>query len=143
MPSSSAPIRKIIVAGGTGLTGAAVIRVLVQTGFKVSIPSRESSTAAERAKSLSGFMLPAPNAASPSNDHHGAKLIKTDYSHKSLVAALQGQDAVVSCIQHFHLDKQYPVIYAAIEAGVRRFIPSEYGCDTSEEGIVKIVPQTP
>ena len=142
MPSTSTPIRKVIVVGGTGLTGATVVRDLVQRGFEVSILSRESSTAAERAKTLSGFVLPAPDASKLSDDHYGAQIIKTDYSHESLVSSLQGQDAVVSCIQHFHLDKQYSVIDAAIEAGVRRFIPSEYGCDTSEERIVEIVPQT-
>ncbi|KAK5061330.1 hypothetical protein LTR84_007872 [Exophiala bonariae] len=142
MPSKSAPIRKVIVMGGTGLTGAAVVRALVRAGFEVSILSRDSSTAAERAKLLSGFVLPQPDIARLTNDHYGAQLIKTDYSHESLVAAMQEQDAVISCIQHYHLDKQYSVIDAAIEAGVRRFIPSEYGCDTSEEDIVKIVPQT-
>lgn len=61
-----------------------------------------------------------------------AKVQRVDYDSKaSLVAALQGQDAVVSTMGGAALAKQQLLIEAAIEAGVRRFLPSEFGSDTT------------
>ena len=54
----------------------------------------------------------------------------SDYSHKSLVEVLTGQDAVVSAVGPLGTEIQKTVIDAAIAAGVRRFVPSEYGYDT-------------
>lgn len=59
------------------------------------------------------------------------KVVKVDFeSLESLTAALKGQDAVVSLVGTSGLDKQGLVIDAAVAAGVRRFIPSEFGSDT-------------
>ncbi len=115
----SSPIEKVAVVGGSGLTGAEIVRSLLRCGFKVSVLSRASS-----------------NATAPD----GAEIIKTDYSHESLVAALKGHDAVVSAITTFLVGQQLPIIDAAIEAGIRRFIPSEYGVDTSDPIIGEIAP---
>lgn len=41
-----------------------------------------------------------------------------------------GIDAVVSLVGAPALTEQKPYIDAAVEAGVNRFIPSEFGCDT-------------
>jgi uncharacterized protein YbjT (DUF2867 family) len=79
-------------------------------GYSVSVLSRESSS----------YQPPA-----------GIKLLKTDYSHDSLVSALKGQDAVVSAIGGTGIPDQTKVIDAAIAAGVKRFIPSEFGSDTT------------
>ena len=136
-------IKKVVIAGGTGLTRAAIAEQLAIAGFEVSILSRASSTAEGRANNLSGFEL-----STPKSEVNGAEkaqrlpTIKTDYSKDSLVTALAGHDAVVSCIQHFHLALQFDIIDAAVEAGVRHFIPSEYGCDTGNPGIEKNVPET-
>lgn len=48
----------------------------------------------------------------------------------SLAAALQGQDAVVSTLNDAFLPAQLNLIEAATQAGVKRYIPSEFGCDT-------------
>lgn len=48
----------------------------------------------------------------------------------SLKAALQGQDAVVSAAATPAVGNQYPIIDASIAAGVKRFIPSEFGINT-------------
>lgn len=66
--------------------------------------------------------------------------IKTDYTHASLVAAFKGQDAVVSTISTSSLTEQKRVIDAAVEAGVKRFIPSEFGWDTSGDVAMEIAP---
>ena len=68
--------------------------------------------------------------------------IKTDYTHASLVAAFKGQDAVVSTISTSSLTEQKRVIDAAVEAGVKRFIPSEFGWDTSGDVALEVAPCT-
>ena len=45
----------------------------------------------------------------------------------SLIPALKGTDYVVSCVPLYATESQYPLIWAAKEAGVERFVPSEYG----------------
>lgn len=47
----------------------------------------------------------------------------------SLTEALRGQDAVVSTVGNAGLQGQTIVIDAAIAAGVKRFLPSEFGSD--------------
>jgi hypothetical protein len=55
-----------------------------------------------------------------------------DYnSSSSLESALSGIDSVVSNLGQSALSSQSTLIDAAIKAGVSRFIPSEFGCDTT------------
>lgn len=49
----------------------------------------------------------------------------------SLAAALKGIDAVVSTVAGAAIDSQTILIDAAVAAGVKRFIPSEYGTVTT------------
>ena len=57
-----------------------------------------------------------------------------DYdSIDSLANALKGQEAIVSTLGSVALEKQLLLIEAAAKAHVKRFIPSEFGCDTLNE----------
>lgn len=62
-------------------------------------------------------------------------MIEVDYdSVESLTSALNGQDAVVSTVSLFAIESQKTLIDAAIAAGVKRFIPSEFtSCATHPE----------
>jgi hypothetical protein len=51
---------------------------------------------------------------------------------KSLVTAFQGWDVVVSALNVMLVDKQYTIIDAAVEAGVKRFYPSEFASDSRD-----------
>ncbi len=62
------------------------------------------------------------------------KITKVDFtSHESLVSALRGQDAAVALLglEILHLEPQ--IVEAAIEAGVKLFIPSGIGPDPSRK----------
>lgn len=61
----------------------------------------------------------------------GVRFATVDYdSPESLRAALRGIDAVVSTLgKRNGLDCQFRLIDAAVAAGVKRFIPSEFGAD--------------
>ena len=49
----------------------------------------------------------------------------------SVTTAFKGQDAVVSTVATMAVAKQTVLVDAAVAAGVKRFLPSEYGCDLS------------
>lgn len=97
--------QKIAIAGATGNLGPTIVKSLVDAGFEVTVLSQSGNTSS----------LPS-----------AVKTVKVDYSsQESLVAALKGQDAFVSTIPKH--DQQPALIDAAIAAGVKRFIPSEFG----------------
>jgi hypothetical protein len=69
-----------------------------------------------------------------------ATVIKTDYSPSSLASAFKDQDAVISIVGNEGFADQAKIIDAAIAAGVKRFIPSEFGSDTANPTVREIVP---
>ncbi|KAI5849194.1 putative isoflavone reductase like protein P3 [Tricharina praecox] len=80
--------------------------------------------------SLSVTILARPTSSIHKSPPSGGKLIAVDFSdHSALVSALQGIDAVVSTVGAPGVAAQKQVIDAAVEAGVKRFIPSEFGSD--------------
>jgi saccharopine dehydrogenase-like NADP-dependent oxidoreductase len=107
-------LRKVLVvgAGGTNI-GHHVARALANDpSFELSILSRASS-----------------KSTYPSN----ARIINIpdNATHDDYVRALQGQDAVVSALGFEGKITEKSIIDAAIEAGVKRFLPSEYGIDNT------------
>ncbi|CAG7853428.1 SubName: Full=Related to oxidoreductase CipA-like, putative-Aspergillus flavus NRRL3357 {ECO:0000313/EMBL:CCA73168.1} [Serendipita indica DSM 11827] len=111
--------KNIVVVGAKGKLGAPLIQALLSSklaDFTVTALVRKSS-----------------EYAAPENiDTNRFKLARASFDvHEELVAALKGQDAVVLV---FTANQElYPttkaILEAAIEAGVKRIIPSEFGCD--------------
>ena len=98
-------------AQASGLLGANILNQLLTHVFEVTVLTRHAST----------------HSFPPS-----VKVSQVDYSSlDSLVSALRGQDAIVSTLATLALDRQLLLIDAAAAAGVRRFIPSEFGSDTT------------
>jgi len=58
------------------------------------------------------------------------KVVKKQYDDPTLHEAFEGQDAVVSFVAVTALLNQLKFIDIAIEAGVKRFIPSELGSNS-------------
>jgi DNA-binding NarL/FixJ family response regulator len=56
------------------------------------------------------------------------------------VKVLRGQDAVISAIGATGFQSQKTVIDAAIAAGVRRFLPSEFSANTLSDAVRSLVP---
>ncbi|KAL7894307.1 hypothetical protein HDV64DRAFT_260414, partial [Trichoderma sp. TUCIM 5745] len=112
----SSRIETVVVLGGSGNLGTLAVSALIRTGFKVSVAVRQSSAATYPAS---------------------VKVYKTDYSEDDLASIFQGQDAVVSCIPRTQVADQKAVVDACIRAGVKRFLPSEYGGDTTLPDIEK------
>jgi nucleoside-diphosphate-sugar epimerase len=103
----------------TGTLGRHVLKALVDANFQVTVLTRSEKPGAHDAR---------------------VRVVKVDFtSVESLTAALQGVDGVVSTVSAEAIENQTILIDAAIAAGVKRFIPSEYGsCSTNPklEGVL-------
>ncbi|KUJ07293.1 isoflavone reductase family protein [Mollisia scopiformis] len=117
----SSPIKNVMIIGASGSIGPAVISSLLANNFAVSVLTRESSS-----------------STFPSD----ITVHCTDYSPTSLIKAFQGQDAIISAIATMSTSLQSSIVDAAVTAGVKRFIPSEYGIDTSIPEVETLVPLT-
>ncbi|EIN03751.1 NAD(P)-binding protein [Punctularia strigosozonata HHB-11173 SS5] len=108
-------VSKVAVAGATGNIGLPIVQQLVAAKFDVVVLSRSEN---------------------PSGLPAGVTIRKVDYeSIESLTAALQGVDAVVSAVGSAALAGQIKIIDAAVAAGVKRFLPSEFGNDTEHPAV--------
>lgn len=70
--------------------------------------------------------------------HVSADTIKhrmSDFSSESLQAALKSQDLVISTTSGSDSELQIRIVDAAVAAGVKRFIPHEFGQDTLNKNI--------
>ena len=100
----------VALAGASGSLGAPVLQALLRAKFSVTALTRTSSKIA-----------PCP----------GLTVKPVAYSSvNELAAALRGVDVVVSCLSTSMIGSQNTLIDAAVAAGVRRFIPAEFGMDS-------------
>ena len=120
---SNSPFTNITVAGGTGGLGYHIAEALLNDGsFNVKILRRLPKTANEKADLLAS---------------KGAEIVYADYNqHDDLVNVLRGTDALISAAapgiatgNHDFDTLQTPLLNAAKAAGVKRFIPSEFGIE--------------
>ena len=103
-------IKNVAVLGASGNTGIPTVKLLHESGYEVTALTRPVSSASF-------------------DDHVQVKAV--DFSSISaLKEAFTGIDAVVSCLGYFALEHQPNLVEAAAaQAGVKRFIPAEYGAD--------------
>lgn len=120
-----APIENVLILGGTGSIGTPIVSALLSSHphkFNVSVYTRSKAKA----------KLP------PS-----VTVIEGDYEPGSLASAFRGQDAVISALATVSATdhaQQKTIIDAAIGAGVKRYVPSEFGLDTSEKRAEEAIP---
>ncbi|KAF4830726.1 hypothetical protein CGCTS75_v005818 [Colletotrichum tropicale] len=99
-------IENVAVVGASGSIGSHAVPALLTANFVVTIVTHSSE----------GNRFPPQ-----------VRVAVTDFSPQSLQQILSGQDAVLCLLGHAVLDRQVDVIHAAEKAGVKRFIPSEFG----------------
>ncbi|KKP06459.1 hypothetical protein THAR02_01417 [Trichoderma harzianum] len=113
-------LKNIALTGAAGAVGSVVLKALLAAGnFNITVFRRNKST-----------------STFPDN----VKVVDVDFeSVDSLTAALAGQDALVSTVGTEGLgEQQKKLVDAAVAAGVKRFIPSEFGCDLTNELAAKL-----
>ncbi|KAL8828194.1 MAG: hypothetical protein Q9191_002733 [Dirinaria sp. TL-2023a] len=123
-------IDKVALAGATGNLGPAILDALVSAGFRVTVLTRQTT---------------------PPNLPSSVTVRQVDYtSLDSLTLALQGQDAVVSSLPSLassfpnngstNNNEQLLLVEAAAKAGIKRFLPSEFGANTSSHEKTRSLP---
>lgn len=101
--------KTVALSGASGTVGKEVLKALLNAGFTVTALTRSDS-----------------DASFPS----GVEVAKVDYNDvKSLTMALKGHDAVISAVGYAGMQRQTILVDAAVAAGVKRIIPSEFGAD--------------
>lgn len=115
----------VALAGATGNLGPAILQELLDASLRVTILTRADSA----------HKIP----ASASIDK--AEILEVDYSsHSSLVAALKTVDVLVSTLGFTNLfEIQKSLIDACLDAHVSRFIPSEFGNDSANSLVRKLL----
>ncbi|TFB02998.1 Isoflavone reductase-like protein P3 [Trichoderma ghanense] len=113
-------LKNIALVGASGNVGKVLLPALLASNFTVTVLRRASS--------------------SPSTIPDGVRTVDVDFtSVDSLTAALAGQDAVVSTVGSAALGaEQKKLVDAAVAAGVKRFLPSEFGCDLANPLAAKL-----
>lgn len=107
-----AAFKKVAIAGASGSLGTAVLEALLSADFTVTVLSRADSS-----------------AAFPS----GVRVVKVDYRDVELLTeVLRGQDAMISTVGFGGMQDQTILVDAAIAAGVKRILPSEFGSDPED-----------
>lgn len=101
-------IKNVTLVGGSGRLGTVVLdKLLASNKFNVQVLKRAGSSSTHAAST---------------------KVVEADFADlESLKAAFQGQDAVVSVVGDAGVLGQKPMVDAAIAAGVKRFLPSNFG----------------
>jgi len=104
---------KVAIAGATGNLGPAVLNALLEAGFQVVVLSRKDSSSTDS--------LP---------QHPNQTITKVDYFDiAGLTTVLEATNVVVSTLASKALDTQKPLIDASVAAGLKRYLPSDFGSD--------------
>ncbi|RAO69769.1 uncharacterized protein BHQ10_005781 [Talaromyces amestolkiae] len=112
-------IKNVTLVGGSGLLGRFVLeKLLASNKFNIQVLQRTGSSSTYAAT---------------------VKVVEADFEDlQSLTAALEGQDAVVSTVGEKGIIVQKLLIDAAITAGVKRFLPSNFGSNMSNPNSRKL-----
>jgi uncharacterized protein YbjT (DUF2867 family) len=112
-------IKNVTIVGGSGRLGTFILQKLVASNkFNVQALKRSGSS---------------------STFPDGVAVVESDYENvDSLKSAFQGQDAVVSVIGDAGVLSQKAMVDAAVAAGVKRFLPSNFGSNMSNPNSRKL-----
>ncbi|KAK7885370.1 hypothetical protein LTR67_010548 [Exophiala xenobiotica] len=106
------PVR-VALAGATGNLGIPILEALLGENLSVTVLSRIGGN------------------SSKLKDYSNIVVKEVDFSNsESIKPALDGVSVVVSCLATLAIKSQNALIDASCAAGVRRFIPAEFGMDS-------------
>ncbi|CAM1501421.1 Fc.00g105830.m01.CDS01 [Cosmosporella sp. VM-42] len=115
-----AAYKNIAIFGASGNVGSIILSGLVASSkFKITVLSRKESEATFAAN---------------------ITVRKTDFTEDDLEAALQDQDVVISALGAAAFGEQQKIVDAALRAGVKRFIPSEFSTSSEDAAVLQLLP---
>ncbi|KZT09382.1 NAD(P)-binding protein [Laetiporus sulphureus 93-53] len=115
--NNSQPLNTIALFGARGMLGSVILSALLDSPVQGYHPR------------ITVFLRPGKPLKRNLADHPQVLIIELDYFEEGTALAqhLRGVDAIISALSGPGISAQYRILNAAIEAGVRRFYPSEYG----------------
>lgn len=129
MPSLSRdlnrPLKNILVLSATGNIGLPIVQALAAhrtAAYSITATTRNASS------------------VPPTYFPPGVSIVSSDLSPTSLRPLFLQADAVVSCVHVPYLPKQMELIDLAISCGVARFMPSEFGVNTTHPDAPRVMP---
>ncbi|KAM0257006.1 hypothetical protein ACHAQJ_004599 [Trichoderma viride] len=112
--------RNVAIVGAGGNIGKIIFDALVADGsFNITVLSRIDSS-----------------AVFPS----GVSVYKSDFSDADLRFAFKGQDVVISTLGATGFGEQKKLVDAAVGAGVKRFLPSEFSSNSQDTAVLQLLP---
>lgn len=114
------PTHLLILFQASGSVGKIILQGLITAGgYNITVISRQDSPAT----------FP-PNVA----------VHKSDFTASDLQSAFKGQDAVISALGAAGFGEQKKLVDAAINAGVKRFLPSEFSSSSQDAAVLQLLP---
>ncbi|KAL9628502.1 MAG: hypothetical protein Q9164_007250, partial [Protoblastenia rupestris] len=90
---------------------------------------------------LTPSILTRESSKSTFPSHIKVHKIPNDYPEDQLITAFKGQDAVISLVPMMgDVGPHKAFINAAIKAGVKRFMPSDFGAKTNDPRVIEALP---
>ncbi|KAK0385484.1 hypothetical protein NLU13_6664 [Sarocladium strictum] len=114
---STQPLKKVCLVGANGNVGAPLLSALEADGnFEVSVLRRSNSSSSKTKTNVAEI------------------IVSPDLTLEELTDALKGQDVVIASFPLKDVNQHLRLVEAAFRAGVRRFIPADFGsCDAASE----------
>lgn len=130
----------VVVATPTAALLPALLHALFHTpGLEVTVLTRETT-----------LSIPIPTAHAHANTGRRNSVIppttsriwhiQTSFAETELASLLKGKETVICCLTGADVHLSVSLVEAAQNAGVKKFLPSEYGLDTSNEKIRALLP---
>ncbi|RFU73924.1 hypothetical protein TARUN_8305 [Trichoderma arundinaceum] len=112
--------KNVVLVGASGSIGKIILEGLIVAGtFNIIVISRKESTAT----------FPP-----------GVAIYKSDFSDADLRSAFKGQDVVISALGATSFGEQKKLADAAVAAGVKRFLPSEFSSSSQDAAVLQLLP---
>ncbi|KAH6609156.1 hypothetical protein Trco_002502 [Trichoderma cornu-damae] len=112
--------KNVAIVGASGSIGKIILEGLVAAGgFNITVVSRKESA-----------------ATFPS----GVTVHKSDFSDADLQSAFKGQDVIISALGATSFGEQKKLVDAAVAAGVKRFLPSEFSSSSQDAAVLQLLP---
>ncbi|OQE38534.1 hypothetical protein PENCOP_c008G02165 [Penicillium coprophilum] len=113
-------LKHVAIIGASGSIGKIILDSLVASSrFEITVISRKDS-----------------EATFPP----GVAVLRAEYSDQGLEAAFKSQDVVISAVGASAFGEQKKFVDAAIRAGVKRFIPSEFSANSQNDAVLQLLP---
>lgn len=111
-----------------------------EAALEITVLTRQTSISVPTSGSVSHSHSHSQNGLNGHQHASESTHIQTDFSESELAKHLNGVDTIICALTGSDIHLSGPLVDAASAAGIKLFIPSEYGLDTSNSKIRDLLP---